>query len=154
MNAKAARLVASGGGLGHAPQASGTLASLAALLLALPLFALWPPLLPLAALAASLLGFAALDGIEEVGSDPSWVVIDEIAGQFLALSPLAFWPSRGGALAWGLAFVLFRFFDILKPWPVRVFDRRHDDFGVMGDDLCAGALAALVLVLWFYWGEG
>lgn len=154
MRAATARRLASLGGLGHAPRASGTLASLATLLLGLPLFRLWPPLLALAALSATLLGFAALADLAESGRDPAWVVIDEVAGQFLALTPLALWPERAGPAAWGLAFVLFRVFDIAKPGPVRFFDRRHDALGVMGDDLCAGGLAAAGLILWLLWGGG
>ena len=79
--------------------------------------------------------------------DPKEVVIDEVAGQGIALifCPLA-WP-------WFLAaFILFRFFDILKPWPVGWIDRNlHGGFGIMADDLVAGlyALGCLQLALHF-----
>mgnify|MGYP006139536463 CR=1 FL=1 len=69
--------------------------------------------------------------------DPKEVVIDEVAGQGIAL---LFCP-----LAWQwflVAFVLFRFFDILKPWPVGWADKNlHGGIGIMADDLIAGAFA-------------
>ena len=69
--------------------------------------------------------------------DPKEVVIDEVAGQGIAFlfCPFA-WP-------WLLAaFVLFRFFDILKPWPVGWIDRNwHGGWGIMADDLVAGLYA-------------
>lgn len=68
--------------------------------------------------------------------DPGFVVIDEVAGQWLALvlmPPL--WPN---AL---LAFILFRFFDILKPWPIRRLEALPEGTGIMVDDLGAGLIA-------------
>lgn len=68
--------------------------------------------------------------------DPGFVVIDEVAGQWLALVLLPpVWPN---AL---LAFVLFRFFDILKPWPIRRLEALPEGTGIMVDDLGAGLLA-------------
>ena len=69
-------------------------------------------------------------------NDPGFVVIDEVAGQWVALlfvPPL--WPN---AL---LAFLLFRFFDILKPPPIRQLEALPAGTGIMVDDLAAGALA-------------
>lgn len=76
--------------------------------------------------------------------DPGMVVIDEVAGQWIALlfvPPL--WPN---AL---IALIFFRFFDILKPWPIRRFEDLPEGTGIMADDLVAGAfaLAATQLVL-------
>ena len=68
--------------------------------------------------------------------DPGFIVIDEVAGQWLALlfvPPL--WPN---AL---LAFLLFRFFDILKPWPIRKLEALPEGTGIMLDDLAAGLFA-------------
>lgn len=73
--------------------------------------------------------------------DPSCVVIDEIAGVFFA--------GMWFAVSWPMllaVFVLFRFFDILKPWPIRRLETLRDGWGVMADDMAAGAAAALVLV--------
>lgn len=79
--------------------------------------------------------------------DPSEVVIDEVAGQWIALLPLSALAGGGGVpwLGLALAFGLFRLFDILKPGPVGWADRLHTPWGVMLDDLIAGALAAILL---------
>ena len=80
--------------------------------------------------------------------DPGWIVIDEVVGQWIALLPVAVGATMSGvspARLWpGIlaAFVLFRLFDIWKPWLVGHADRREDAFGVMLDDLWAGAFAA------------
>ena len=73
--------------------------------------------------------------------DPGEVVIDEVAGMWIALLP-------AGLIWWQilLAAMLFRLFDILKPGPVGWADKRlPGGLGIMADDLIAGALAALVL---------
>jgi phosphatidylglycerophosphatase A len=70
--------------------------------------------------------------------DPGFVVIDEVAGQWVALLFVApLWPN---AL---LALILFRFFDILKPWPIRRFEALPGGLGIMADDLVAGGFALL-----------
>ena len=79
-------------------------------------------------------------------ADPGWVVIDEVAGMWLAMLPLAR-PSWPGVLA---AFALFRLFDIAKPGPIGAIDRMPGRVGVMGDDLAAG-LAAAILVAALQW---
>ncbi len=74
--------------------------------------------------------------------DPGAVVIDEVAGQGLTL--LLCGPLVVNLVA---GFLLFRLFDIWKPWPVSAADRLHSGFGVMADDLVAGGYALVVLVL-------
>jgi phosphatidylglycerophosphatase A len=76
--------------------------------------------------------------------DPGFVVIDEVAGQWLTL--LFVPPLWTNAL---LAVLLFRFFDILKPWPIRRFEALPEGTGIMADDLVAGvfALACTQLIL-------
>jgi phosphatidylglycerophosphatase A len=78
--------------------------------------------------------------------DPGKVVIDEVAGQMLALTavPLA-------ATTWSLvlAFVAFRFFDIVKPYPARRLESLESGLGIMADDIVAGAYAALVVAIAF-----
>jgi phosphatidylglycerophosphatase A len=80
--------------------------------------------------------------------DPSEVVVDEVIGQWIALLPLSYaaWSMEISILAlwpgWISAFVLFRLFDIWKPWLVGWADRRHDALGVMLDDVIAGVFAA------------
>ena len=70
-------------------------------------------------------------------------VIDEIAGQMIPLLALHGF-SIPGAL---LSFALFRLFDIWKPGPVAWADRRKDEFGIMGDDIVAGLMAWVVMLL-------
>jgi phosphatidylglycerophosphatase A len=138
------RLVASGFGSGFAPRAPGTVGSLLALLLGIPLMLAPQGVLALAIALASVAGLWAIRATraaEEPGGDPGWVVIDEIAGQWLALLGLAR-PTILGLLA---AFALFRLLDIVKPGPIRWADRQGGAAGIMADDLIAGALAAGIL---------
>ena len=138
--------------------ASGTWGSLAALALGVLLHRIGHfPLLALATLAVIPLGFWAV--AHEVAGrddkDPSEIVIDEVAGQWIALlfPSAAFWWAGMEATtfpwpAWVGAFALFRLFDIWKPWLVGRADRRGDAAGVMIDDLWAGLFAGIgVLVL-------
>ncbi|MGF1500617.1 MAG: phosphatidylglycerophosphatase A [Paracoccaceae bacterium] len=138
-------------GLGHLPGAPGTYASLAAIPLAWALHALggfW--LLGPATLALSGLGLWAAARMGPDG-DPPQIVIDELVGMLIALWPLSLgltlqgkgaevWPWPG----WVLGFLLFRFFDIVKPPPVNWAERAPGALGVMLDDIVAGALTALV----------
>lgn len=136
--------IASLGGIGFLPIAPGTWGSLVVLPIALagPGAAL--------ALAVTLTAAAAwaLPRLPSKNTDPGWVVIDEGAGQALTLAAL---PMGAGWLGVALAFALFRLFDIAKPGPVGWADRQPGAFGVMLDDLIAGALAALVLLA-MRWG--
>ena len=134
------RVVASGFGSGFFPVAPGTAGSLAALAIGVPLFWASPWLLAMAALAASVGGIWAVRASDAKG-DPGWIVIDEFAGQWIAMLGLgAITPL--GVLA---AFVLFRLFDIWKPGPVGWADRWHTPAGVIADDAIAGAMAAGIL---------
>lgn len=137
-----ARLIASGGGLGHAPKASGTVASLAAVVVGALLLWLNPGFVALAAFAALVLGIWSIRAAGAVG-DPGWVVIDEIAGQWVALLALA----RPTLLGLGACFLLFRLLDITKPGPIGWADRQRGPFAVMGDDLVAGLLTACIIWL-------
>lgn len=142
---RAARLVASGLGSGHLP-APGTAGSLAALLPGAALLHAGPGWLLAGIILACLAGFWA---IPRAGGtdDPGWVVIDEVAGQWLTLLGLRHvsWP---GLL---LGFALFRLLDIAKPGPIGWADRRHGAVGVMMDDILAGAIGGIVL-LGLRWG--
>jgi phosphatidylglycerophosphatase A len=137
-----ARFVAAGGGTGYAPLAAGTVASAVAVLSGAVLLAVFPPALALAALAATVGGFIAVHRAGIIG-DPGWVVIDEFAGQWIALLALAR-PTLSGLAA---AFILFRILDITKPGPVGWADRQHGTFGIMADDVIAGAITAVVLAV-------
>ena len=130
------RLVAAGLGLGWAPIAPGTAASLAAVVVCA---GVRRGRLAWLAVAVTGLGWAAVRrAVPDRDADPGWVVVDEVAGQWIAL--LAVPPgSAAGAAA---AFTVFRVLDIAKPGPVGWADRRGGAFGVMADDVVAGALAA------------
>ena len=104
----------------------------------------------IAATVVTLIGIpaATLVAREAGREDPGFVVVDEVAGQLIALVGLsATWPQ---AL---LALVLFRAFDITKPWPIRRLEELPGGTGIMLDDVAAGVLAALaaqVLLLGFH----
>ena len=83
---------------------------------------------------------------ESEREDPGHVVLDEVCGQWIALaaSPVN-WPH---AL---LALILFRVFDIIKPWPARQLERLQGGAGIMLDDVAAGVYALLVFVVIHHW---
>ena len=130
-------------GVGYARFAPGTAASLVALPLAwLMLWKLGPAALAVAAVVAYGIGVWTT-GIHaaRVGKiDPSECVIDEVAGQWLACAaaPLSL-------LGFALAFALFRLFDISKLWPVSLGERLNGGWGIMTDDLIAGAISAAIV---------
>jgi phosphatidylglycerophosphatase A len=143
-------------GVGHLRPAPGTWGSLAAVLMAWGLHELggfW--LFFIATLAVTGIGYWATT-VETAGKadkDPSEIVIDEVAGQWVALWPVSFGAMMSGAGFLALypgiltAFIAFRAFDILKPGPVGWADRQPGAFGVMADDIIAGWLAAMVVAL-------
>jgi phosphatidylglycerophosphatase A len=98
--------------------------------------------------AISLAGPWAASRTEKLSGrkDPGKVVIDEVAGQFIALIPV---PFVLGAAWWTaiLAFILFRFFDIVKPYPARRLESLEAGLGIMADDIVAGVYAAIVVAL-------
>ncbi len=145
-------------GAGMSPKAPGTVGSLVALPLAaaihliLGMHALW------AATAIAFFGgwwvTARYMRISGKIDDPKEVVIDEVAGQWLTLClmPMLYMNLPPSYMMWlyAGAFAAFRLFDIVKPWPISVVDRKiHSGFGVMFDDILAALYAALLLgVLW------
>ncbi len=85
--------------------------------------------------------------------DPSEIVIDEAAGQFIALA--ACYPLCAGDAVWVLsAFALFRVFDILKPWPVSSLEKLPGALGIMADDLFCGLMVFVVLKLVLFFSLG
>ncbi len=135
--------VAFGFGTGLAPKAPGTVGSL----VAFPLFWATVYLGPAAQLgiAAALFVFGIWlcgESANKLGvHDHGGIVWDEIAGMYITL--LVAPPT---ALGWVAAFALFRFFDIVKPWPIRDLDHRlRGGLGIMLDDLVAALYAASLL---------
>ena len=85
------------------------------------------------------------------GHDPAEVIIDEFLGQLISMIPI-FTLAQGikSLLVYGLiSFVLFRFFDIIKPWPISYFDNMKNPLGVILDDIAAGIISALILFFLF-----
>lgn len=139
-------LVARGFGVGLLPGAPGTWGSLAALPVAWIIRDRWGLTgLAVAAGLAFVFGWWAAGRAARAGgvADAGEIVVDEIAGQWLALL-----AAPQSLLAYALAFLLFRVFDIVKPWPVNWIDRRlKGGFGVMLDDAAAAGYAAAALLV-------
>lgn len=145
MKTRLVQLAGSGLGLGYLPVAPGTWGSAGGLLI-------WWLTLPMGrGLQALLLVLAAVPAMlaceacaREAGrDDPSFVVLDEVLGMYLALLFLS--PS----LPWVVtAFVVFRLLDIFKPWPVSVMEKRFTGgAAILLDDLLAGAITAILVAI-------
>jgi phosphatidylglycerophosphatase A len=140
-----ARVLATWFGCGYFPKGPGTAGSLGALIVAWPLRhqpAWFFALLALILLAPAI--WSAGSTALQVGrKDPQIVVIDEVIGQWVALAG----ALRYAPAAWIAAFLLFRAFDVWKPWPIRQLERLPGGTGIVMDDVLAGIYAGLVLYL-------
>lgn len=152
----APRLVATVLGLGRLRPAPGTWASAAAIAAGIGIDRIGGfPLLALATAIAIVAGFWACFRFVPPGTDPSEVVIDEVAGQWITLlfPVAAFWNmglTNWAVVAypgWVASFLFFRLFDIWKPWLIGRADRRGDAVGVMLDDLIAGVFAGIAVII-------
>ena len=138
-------------GVGFLPLMPGTFGSLVGIGVFLLLGSLVPQLLGIVVITWA--GIWAASRTERILrlKDPGKVVVDEVAGQMIALLPLSFLVSPGkvGII---LSFILFRLFDIFKPYPARRFERLRGGLGIMADDLVAGVYGAvgtaLVMFMW------
>lgn len=144
--------IATAGGLGLLRPAPGTWGSLGAALAGAAWILLAPSHMLTAGLVVGAIAATAA-GIPAAGraarhlgrEDPSQVVVDEVAGQWLALAVIpATVLIASPASAIILAFVAFRAFDIIKPWPVSWLERLPGGWGIMADDLAAGLCAGLL----------
>lgn len=145
-----AKLICTWFGAGLCPKAPGTAGSLAALPFAYVIHTMWGnDALLVASLIAFVIGWKATQYYlkHTESQDPKEVVIDEVAGQWFLLSFLPpYW------IAYIFGFLLFRFFDVLKPWPISWVDRKvKGAMGVMLDDMIAAFLpfvaAGLLVIL-------
>lgn len=135
-------LLAAWGPCGFAPVAPGTFGTLGAVPLWWALSALPRPALPIAIVLLALLGVAAAERAGRYWgvTDASAIVIDEVVGYLVTVSLVPFsWHAAAAG------FVLFRVFDVTKPWPVSRFDRMKSAWGVMLDDVAAGLYAMAIL---------
>ncbi len=143
-----ALLLATWFGCGYFPWGPGTVGSLAAIAIAMflhlylgtgrPTFLILTLMLLIPAIWASTQTARVLNK-----KDPGVVVIDEVLGQWVTL-------LGATALAWKTflaAFLLFRVFDIWKPWPVRNLERLPEGIGIVSDDIAAGLYGALILYI-------
>jgi phosphatidylglycerophosphatase A len=142
----AAALIATWFGSGRLPWAPGTWGSLAALPFAWAIAWLFGErALLIAAAIIFVIGWWAAHRVARDSGvqDPGSVVIDEVAGQWLTLA-----VTPPGWVAYLAGFLLFRLFDITKPWPARWLDRHvGGGLGIMADDIAAGFYAATALLL-------
>lgn len=137
-------LVATAGGAGYAPVAPGTAGSLVGVAIFL-VTADWASGTRLAFLTAVvLLGIwaAGRAAVLVAKKDPGYVVIDEVAGQLLTL-----YFTGVNLLGVALGFLIFRFLDIVKPWPAQRLEALPGGVGIMADDLMAGLYGHLILLV-------
>ena len=136
--------LAQGCGLGWSKIGPGTVGSLGAVFLAWPLKLLLPQQLAYAAFLIGLIGVGIWVCQQATRilavKDPGSVVLDEIAAVLLIylFVPWTWWSAIAG-------FVLFRILDIAKPWPIRALERLPGGWGIMADDLFAGAVVGTIL---------
>jgi phosphatidylglycerophosphatase A len=109
----------------------------------------------IASAAAIALGIpaATIAARESASKDPGFVVIDEVAGQWITLTALAL-PGKEATHDWKhilLALLLFRVFDIFKPFPIRQLEKLPEGWGIVFDDVAAGLYAWAVLLLLSRW---
>ena len=143
-------MIATGLGVGHFPYGPGTMGALLAILIWFPItmitdYSTWLAITFMLVLAFTFLGAWSSTVAEHYwGEDPSRVVIDEVVGQWITLLVI---PS---AFSWWhvmVAFILFRFFDIVKPLGVRKMENFKGGWGIMADDILAGCYGAILLYL-------
>ncbi len=137
-------------GCGFISPAPGTWGSLGAIPFGIMLYiAGGSVFLLIASILVTMLGLWAADRFDKAidGHDSKMIVIDEVVGQWIAMIPAALNPYL--VL---LSFIAFRFFDILKPWPVCFFDKKvNGALGIIGDDIVAGLYAALIVSIITYY---
>lgn len=139
-------LIATGLGTGFSPIAPGTVGSFLALIIVYLISPLSQVLLVIVLFIFFWIGVFTSEKVEnEHGEDPSIVVIDEIVGMGISL---LFLPKD--LRLFFIAFVLFRFFDIWKPFPIHRSQNIHGGLGIMLDDVIAGIYALIVvhIVCW------
>jgi phosphatidylglycerophosphatase A len=126
---------------GYSPLASGTVGSMVALVIYfIPGCEQWFILLPLI-LIVFFLGIPAAARMEKFyGKDPAEVTIDEVVGMWISL----LWLPKTIPIAM-IAFIAFRLFDIVKPFPANYYDKRTGGFAIMMDDVVAGFYANVII---------
>jgi len=134
-------------GVGYLPLIPGTFGSLVGVGIFL-LLSRTPTGLVVAIFVVTVAGIWAGSRTEELAGrkDPGKVVVDEVAGQLIATLPLAFF-TPWTIVQLMISFVLFRFFDIVKPYPANKLQDLEGGLGIMCDDLVAGVYAAVLVTI-------
>jgi phosphatidylglycerophosphatase A len=157
------RLLVSCFGLGWLPAAPGTWGSLPPVLLFILMchFNLSATAISIIMIVSALFGsvvcikFAPAIVAATNETDPREMVADELSGQAVTFLFIAAIPISNIWVTALLGFLLFRLFDILKPWPIRKLEKLPKGWGILSDDLLAGAYAGITslicLVLWNNW---
>lgn len=144
-----ALVIATAGGAGYVPVAPGTAGSAVGVAIYLLTRHLEPVLQAALFVGICVVGiWASSEAARHFGrDDPGHVVIDEVAGQLATLLLLDV-----GLLGAAIAFLIFRVFDIVKPWPANRLEALHGGVGIMADDLMAGAYGWVLLwsLLYFF----
>jgi phosphatidylglycerophosphatase A len=150
------QLLALGFGSGLAPKAPGTFGTLAAIpfyLLFSYLLLEWQLLIVVVSFFSGIYLCNATATALGVHDHPA-IVWDEFVGFWLTMLALPLFGVRLDLLLLLLGFIFFRFFDIIKPWPISWVDKKiHGGFGIMFDDVLAGVYAGLglsIVIVWFY----
>ena len=144
-------------GLGRIPKIPGTFGSLATVILLYVLFQIFDLSSIIIFIFLIIIFFFSFIAVathikDTVNKDPKEVVIDEFIGQSI---PIYLYEISHGSekssdeaiIFYGVCFILFRFFDIAKPFPVNFFDKKFkNSFGVIMDDVCAGFYVVLSLI--------
>jgi phosphatidylglycerophosphatase A len=137
--------VATCGFVGYIPGAPGTYASIlgCAILYMLPVASLFSSVVLVFVVAA--ISLISVNNLTYDGEDPPYIVIDELAGMFVAMA-----GHQVTLLSLFIGFILFRFFDIIKPYPIRRFEHLKGGYGVVADDIVAGIFANFLLWLGYF----
>ena len=144
-------------GLGRIPKIPGTFGSLATVILLYVLFQIFDLSSIIIFIFLIIIFFFSFIAVaahikDTANKDPKEVVIDEFIGQSI---PIYLYEISHGSekssdeaiIFYGVCFILFRFFDIVKPFPVNFFDKKFkNSFGVIMDDVCAGFYVVLSLI--------
>ena len=142
------------GRIGFIPGTFGSLATVIILFICFHVLNLSSNIILLILLVTFAYSFIAINNYTEnnENKDPREIIIDEFVGQAI---PIYLYEISHGTektmdqavIIYTVCFILFRFFDILKPFPVSYFDKKHkNSFGVIMDDVCAGLYVVLVLI--------
>jgi phosphatidylglycerophosphatase A len=158
MTNRVATIIGTFFGAGYFPKAPGTAGSAAALLIYLaarPALSGWWLIVAAALLYAPAVWAAGVCEKVFQKTDPGQVVIDEVIGQAITLAVIpASAAGFGGWKLWLTGFILFRGFDMAKPFPIRRLEKLPGGYGIVTDDVLAGIYGAVVLKAALHFGGG